>query len=267
MDARAGAHQPVVHDGTAFPLFWRFLAKRGNSNTHERIDLLKQFLTVFGPDKIACLLADREFIGATWFAWLRANQVPFDIRIKHDMKVSRTTGVLAPARNFFRSLPLSTPCALVGARLVCGQRLWITGMRLPAGGYLIVVSNRGGDDALERYQRRWKIEVLFAALKSRGFNFEATRLRHGERLETLFGVLATAFYWACHVGAWRHTRQALRLKTHGRPALSVFRYGFDGIRRAVLKAPGTGGELERLLRLMWKAVTSPKTLLSPLYPI
>ena len=34
----------VVHDGIAFPLFWQFLAKRGNSNTQERIELLGQFL-------------------------------------------------------------------------------------------------------------------------------------------------------------------------------------------------------------------------------
>ena len=44
-------------------------------------------------------------------------------------------------------------------------------------------------------------------------------------------------------------------------------YGFDGIRRAVLKAPRTVGELERLLRLMCQAVTSPKTLRPPLYPM
>ena len=92
----------VVHGGIAFPLFWQLLAKRGNSNTQERIELLGQFLKVVGSDKIDCLAADREFIGAEWFAWLRANHIPFYIRIRHDMKVSRTTGALSPARNFFR---------------------------------------------------------------------------------------------------------------------------------------------------------------------
>ena len=45
----------------AFPLFWQFLAKKGNSNTQERIELLSQFLKVVGSDKIDCLVADREF--------------------------------------------------------------------------------------------------------------------------------------------------------------------------------------------------------------
>ena len=70
--------------------------------------MLGRFLEVVGHDKIDCLVADREFIGAEWFAWLRAHPIAFYIRIRHAMKVSRTTGVLAPARNFFRSLPRST---------------------------------------------------------------------------------------------------------------------------------------------------------------
>ena len=47
----------VVHGGIAFPLFWQFLAKKGNSNTQERIELLGQFLKVLGSDKIDCLVA------------------------------------------------------------------------------------------------------------------------------------------------------------------------------------------------------------------
>ena len=127
----------VVHDGIAFPLFFRVLAKRGNSNTQERIDLLGQVLTLLGSDKIDCLVADREFIGAEWFAWLKAHHIPFCIRIRHDMKVSRTTGALSPAHNFFRSLPRAdaTSCCLIGPRLVCGHWLWLSGMHLPTGAY------------------------------------------------------------------------------------------------------------------------------------
>ena len=80
-------------------------------------------------------------------------------------------------------------------------------MHLPSGAYLIVVSNRPGHQALEVYKRRWQIEVLFEALKSRGFNFEETRLREAKRLETLCGVLAIAFCWAYHVGAWHNKGQ------------------------------------------------------------
>ena len=68
-------------------------------------------------------------------------------------------------------------------------------------------------------------------LKSRGFNFEETRLREAKRLETLCGVLAIAFCWAYHVG---DKVKPIALKTSSE-ACSLF-YGFDGIRRAVLNA-------------------------------
>ena len=90
--------------------------------------MLDQFLTVIGSNKIDCLVTDREFIGTGFFAWLQVRHIPFCIRIRHDMKVSRTTGALSPTRNFFGSLPRSPSCCLVGPRLVGGHWLWVTGM-------------------------------------------------------------------------------------------------------------------------------------------
>ena len=103
--------------------------------------------------------------------------------------------------------------------------------------------------------------MLFEALKSRGFNFEKTRLKEAERLETLCGVLAIAFCWAYHVGAWRHRVKPIALKTHHRPAKSLFRYGFDGIRQAVLNAADKGEQFDWVLGLLWKALSLPKALL------
>ena len=56
------------------------MAKRSNSRTQERIALLGQFLEVVGGDKVDCLVADRELIGADWFAWLKAHPLPLCIR-------------------------------------------------------------------------------------------------------------------------------------------------------------------------------------------
>ena len=192
----------VVHQGTAFPIFWILIPKKGNSNTRERIQLINQFLAVFGTHKIKYLLADREFIGEDWFGYLIDGKIRFRFRIKKNRKISRANGQLSDAQNFFRSLPMSTECQLIGHRLICGHLLWVTGMRLPSGDYLIVVSNDASDQAMSDYSKRWKIEVLFHSLKSRGFNFEDVKLKDAERLKRLFAVLAIAFCWAYHVGAW-----------------------------------------------------------------
>lgn len=256
----------VVHQGTAFPIFWSFLPKKGSSNTKERIALLNRFLATFGAHKIDCLLADREFIGEKWFAYLKAHHIRFRIRIKRDMKVSRSHGRVSPALNFFRRVPVSTYCTLHGARWVCGHMLWITGMRLPSGAYLIVVSDDYSDYVLEEYKKRWKIEVLFEALKSRGFNFEDTHLKDAKRLQTLFSVLAIAFCWAYHVGTWRHAVKPIRIKTHQRPAQSIFRYGFDWIRQTLFNPQHHSELLTHVLNLLWHALTGPKAHLYQLYP-
>ena len=255
----------VVHNGIAFPVFWTFLPKKGNSNTRERMQLINQFIEVFGADKIDCLLADREFIGTKRFAYLKKHHIRFHIRIQKNMNVSRTNGTLSPALNFFRSLPVSTYCTLIGPRLVCGHLLWVTGMRLPSGEYLIIVSNEESDQVLEEYKKRWKIEVLFQTLKSRGFNFEETHLKDEGRLKTLFSVLAIAFCWAYHVGAWRHVVKPIRIKKHQRPAQSIFSYGFDWIRQAVFNLEEKRDQLTRVLSLLWDALTAPRSHVYQLY--
>ena len=50
----------IVYKGTAIPIYWELLDKRGNSDYAERIALLKKFIEKFGKEKISDLLCDRE---------------------------------------------------------------------------------------------------------------------------------------------------------------------------------------------------------------
>ncbi len=59
------------------PIIWDDLGKTGNSNTKERKDLLKALLRVMSLARIRVLIADREFIGGKWLAWLKNKRVPF----------------------------------------------------------------------------------------------------------------------------------------------------------------------------------------------
>ena len=53
---------------------------------------------------------------------------------------------------------------------------------------------------LDDDKRRWEIGTLFKALKSQGFNFEATRLTGLDRIERLLALLAIVFCWAHLLG-------------------------------------------------------------------
>ena len=100
-------------------------------------------------------------------------------------------------------------------------------MRLVSGDLLVVATNTDPKIALAHYRRRWAIETLFAATKTRGFNFEDTHLIHPDRIGKLLAVLAVAFAFAHATGEWQAKHRPIIIKTHKRRAQSIFRVGFD----------------------------------------
>lgn len=77
----------VVYKGVAFPLLFTMLDKKGNSNSQERIELIDRFIGLFGKECIACLVADREFVGKKWIDYLNGEQIRYHIRIRNNFKV------------------------------------------------------------------------------------------------------------------------------------------------------------------------------------
>ncbi|MDQ3397716.1 MAG: IS4 family transposase [Deinococcota bacterium] len=170
----------VAYRGIAFPIVWSLLGKAGNSNRSERSALLERFLKLVEPKKIAAVVADREFIGEGWFKDLKAAGLPFYIRIKHNALVG-SKGRTRHARMLFESLRVGETKLLPKRCWVYDHRLSLVGVKLD-GEYLIIATNAKADHALALYSQRWQIETLFAALKTRGFNLEASHLQHDESL-------------------------------------------------------------------------------------
>jgi hypothetical protein len=224
----------IAYKGTAFPLLWMTLPKRGNSNTAERIRILSRCLRLFGKERIRCLLADREFVGYEWFSYLLEQQILMRIRIKNNTKVASTRGRKVAVRNLFRDLRPGQCKVLSGKRDLWGHALFIVGLKTNDGDFLIVATQELPETALSDYAERWEIETLFGCLKSRGFDFEATRMTEYDRIEKLLAFLAIAFSWAHITGEWLHARKPIEVKKHGRPAKSIFRYGLDHLRHCLL---------------------------------
>lgn len=183
------------------------------------------------------MVADREFVGRDWIAFLQEQNLRFVIRIRKNARVG-TAFRAKPACRHFASLRAGHVQVLRKKRWVYGHRLFVVGLRLeprPQGELLLVVTEERPRQALGLYAKRWQIETLFGALKSRGFHFEQTHLREPERIEKLVALLAVAFTWAYLVGDWldREVRP-IRAKSHGRRAKSLFRYGLDHLRSVLL---------------------------------
>jgi hypothetical protein len=226
----------VVYKGIAIPIYWLLLNKRGNSKTRERIALLKRFIKHFGKTRIIRLLADREFIGKDWFAWLKQEGIDMTIRIKKNAKVSNSRGELVPVQYLFWCLKAGETQRLDGARNMNGVDVYLSALRLPDGELLIVATGNASDNAIESYARRWQIETLFSCLKNRGFNFEDTHVLDLRRIKRLLVVAVIAFCWAHRVGEWQHEQvKAIKVKKHQRLAKSIFRVGLDIINEALFK--------------------------------
>jgi hypothetical protein len=228
----------ICYKGIAFPLLWTILEKKGCSDTDERISLLEEFDRLFGVASIDYLCADREFVGKKWFAYLTNKGVDFRIRVRANTKITNGRGQAVAARRLFTSSRIGQPVVVKGARRVLGLSLHISGMRLRAGEYLIVASARPTEKAIAEYARRWEIETLFGCLKSRGFCLEQTHVTDPERLKKLVALLALAFCWAHMIGEWLIEQKPLKMKKHGRLARSIFRYGFDHLRRILCNLQG-----------------------------
>jgi len=246
----------IAYKGIAFPIFWMLLPKKGNSNTNERIQLLDRFLISFGVEKIKFFSGDREFIGKEWFSYLVNKTVSFRIRIRENILVSNSRGILVPVKDLFRELKVGEHKILEGRRKVCGVELFVIGLLLQSGEYLIQVTDKNPDTALSDYAQRWEIETLFGCLKSRGFRFEETHMTDSERISKLVALLAIAFCWAHITGEWLNDQEPIKIKKHGRKSISIFRYGFDHLREIILNIHETHHEFKKMVELLRKYLTS-----------
>ena len=240
----------IAYKGAAFPILWCFLSKKGNSNTKERIELFERFFDIFGKEHIKYITCDREFIGEDWFGYLLKSKVEFRIRVRENFKVPNSSGKIIPVRLLFRHLKINVKSVLRKPRLIDGHKLYISGMRLLDGDYLIVVSPNYTFTAIEDYARRWEIETLFGCLKTRGYNFEETHITKKERIERLLALLAIAFAWAHIIGEWLNDQKPLKIKKHGRLTKSIFRYGLDTLQNVLSNFNYKKDEFYLLIRFL-----------------
>lgn len=242
----------ICYKGICFPVIWISLDKRGNSNTSERVALIEKFISLFGKAKIRCLTADREFIGSKWFLYLLNERIPFRIRIKDNFHVTSSKGNQVPIKFLFRNLKQGEARILNRPREICGVSVYIIGRKLPKGEFLILVTDKNPESAMDDYLLRWEIETLFGCLKTRGFNFEATHMTKRDRINKLVAVLAITFSW-CHItGEWLHKQNPIKIKKHGRPAISIFRYGLNWLREIVLNLSDNKRRYNQVVRLLYQ---------------
>jgi hypothetical protein len=230
----------VSYKNVAFPLMFKMLDKRGNSDTDERIDLIEKYTSWFGKDSIDCLLADREFVGHKWLKFLNDKKIRYYIRVRNNFKIySYQKQGEIKAFWLFNNLKIGDFYHYPKMVKLHGEECYLSGCKtIDRDGrmeFLIIVSFNKPEQAMLYYKQRWQIETLFRGLKSSGFNIEDTHVTDLERLEKLFSLTIIAFVWCYKIGDFLDENiQQIKLKKHGRRAISVFKYGLDYLSKFLL---------------------------------
>ena len=213
------------------------------------MSLLQRVLEKFPSGKIRSLVADREFVGTEWFAFLMDNSIPFVIRVKGSYKVAElgtttSTSIFQLLKGYDkRKKVCNIQVKMWGLSLYLSFRKGKKGSKEP----MILVSNQAFHDPLAIYKSRWHTETLFGCLKTRGFRMEDTHVTDPDKIEKILFVLTIAFYWAYRTGDLQARKSPIPLKTHRRKAKSIFRLGLDIARRVLMRIGNKIEEIERAL--------------------
>ena len=234
----------VASDAVSIPLCWLVLEKKGCSNFLERKQLFEEYLKVFGSESIRHLCADREFADKAFLQYLRDEQVNFRIRLKQNAQITDKRGKRMRASKLLQTARQDVILNCRRWRKLWNLKVAIAAVRREQNELVIVVSSEASGEILREYAVRWQIETLFGCLKTRGFCLEDTHLTDGERVSKLLGLLNLAFCWSLLAGRLICRKKPLRLKKHSRLEKSVFRTGFDYLRRQLSRQTKIGQKQE-----------------------
>ena len=196
------------------------MATKGNSKTSERLDLPEHFLKLVPACQIKVFLADREFIGKSWFTASRRQGVLYAIHIRNNQFVTLFDGGRVRISELAKQLtqrktqawpyvePDGVSCSLFLKKFSESDLLAVAAHGLKRSG-----------DPLEIYRPRWSIELCFACLKSKGFNVEDTHLRHPERPEKIFALAALAAAAALRASTDQPNKPAREASSRKKPWL------------------------------------------------
>ncbi|MHA0044359.1 transposase [Deinococcus sp. PEB2-63] len=214
----------VIWRDVAIPLLYELLPHGGSSDTEIRHTLMDDALCLLSAADIRVLYADREFVGYDWVQGLARRGIPICVRLRRDTLLDDWT-----AQDWLSRVQTGQAGLLVEDTVVYGQPMNVVLTYTQDGEALIIASNAGAVTTIQsRYGRRFLIECLFRALKSKGFHLEGTHMTLHDHVERLLCLLTLTYRWSVLVG---FTLECPK-KAHGRRAWSVVKMGLRELVRA-----------------------------------
>lgn len=211
------------------PLYFELLDnKSGNSNSADRIGVLKQIVETLGRERIAYLVMDREFIGHKWLRWLKQQGIKFCVRVPKHHSILFADGQSTTANELLDHEGIIYAQDVVVNQVVVN--LYVG--KDKNAELLYLIGSIAAADLKAAYRKRWSIEVFFQALKGRGFHLEKSGLRSLSKMRKLFAVACIAYAICWAVAIEEAKVKPVKRKKHGYPQYSAFRRGLNLVRLA-----------------------------------
>lgn len=216
----------------AIPFYFELLDNNsGNSNYADRILLFENIMNIVERGRVELLVMDREFIGNKWLTWLINQKVPFCVRVPEGHKITSSNGEVLYPRELLKDKKKHTENRVKVDGVIVNLSITYD----EKGELLYLIGTESANNLPKRYKRRWAIEVLFQAIKKRGFDLESSRIRTFERFKKLFALVSIAYTICWAVGIESGRKNPVRVKKHGYPQYSVFRRGLNIVRQFLKK--------------------------------
>lgn len=223
----------VLAGSVAIPIYWKQLEKIGASNQAERKVLFDEATTYFDLSGMT-LLADREYIGKTWFKYLRNKGINFVIRLRFANYYEAVND--QPGKTYQQ---MYDQCCHQGKFvrkqiLIDGEAFYLSMRQNPKGTLgeeviIFLTPIRPVRKTVDQYIKRWRIECLFRHLKTNGFDLEAINLQPPRKSNLLMAIVCLAYAVTIRA-AWSVRTMIRRIRfTDGSvyPAESIFRKGLS----------------------------------------
>ena len=195
----------LVYKQRVIPLVWTvFKGQKGHSSAATQLALLQQVQNILPTEAQVILTGDGEFDGTEVVTWLEAQSTwQYACRTAKNSKVRASKSVAEHA------LAEIAPPAGQSRHI---KRLYFTQKQIgPVNNafiwheqkqeHLFLVTSATTLQQTQRwYQRRFKIETLFADSKSRGFGLDKSGIRHAHRMERFVIAVFIAYIWMLYLG-------------------------------------------------------------------
>jgi hypothetical protein len=222
----------------AVPIAWTWVKhSRGHSSACKQLALLAYVRKLIPPGAAVFLVGDREFGAVAVLRQLEQWRWVYILRQKGDTLIFCNpehgwqpfgSYVARPGQSIWLGQGDLTAKEIYPTNLLVH---WQTGEKEP---WCLATNLPDRITALRFYRLRMWIEEMFGDFKKHGFDLEATRLRHFDRLSRLTLAVALLYVWLVSIGS-RTIRDGLRalVDRTDRRDLCIFQIGLRFIERCV----------------------------------